>query len=382
MERFVKTLAWSAVLLASLVLNSPGSSPPQMKDAIVGVDFVFAPYNLPPEEQESILDEMQRAGVRAVRCSLASGDKGVDFAQRVTAHGIKIVWMVGLTPAAGTPWPHAPQGFKGLWQGYPLSSIDPERFREQFAPLLAELEAKGNEFAAFEPGNEINWAGFNADFSLPGEGRVLFAKDLSDDPEGKQIARGYLQYLKLLAVLKDIRDHSNLNRHTPIISAGLADLDDSTWPHQRRADGVGVSATLDFFRAHGMDNLVDGYGIHSYPPSGQPGTSAGAAMRRAHVEHNGLQECQPSGSAIGKPCWFTEWGVGGANRTCPVVDADRVKLVREMRDYYGELVRQGRLMGLFFYVWHGDWHSAQESPASAFRCGELTPAGKVAISPF
>jgi hypothetical protein len=348
---------------------------------MVGAGFVFAPYNLPPAEQETILGQMQHAGVRVVRCSISNDDKGVDFARRVYAHGFKIIWMVGLTPAPGTPWPHAPEGFKGLWRGYPLSTIDPEQFRAQFEPLLAKLEAKGIVLEAFEPGNEINWAGFNADFFLPGEGRVLGMNDLTNDHEGKRVAQGFLQYIKLLKVLKDIRDHSKLNQQTAVITAGLADLDEGGWPKKRKADVVSIPATLGFLRANGLDKLVDGYGIHSYPPSGNPGTREGVAKRRAYLEHN-ASECQPPQSASGKPCWFTEWGVGGANRTCPVDDKDKVKLVREVRDYYGHLARQERLNGLIFYVWHGDWHAGQENPASAFRCGALTQSGRLALAPM
>ena len=372
---------------ASALSTHPGEraeAPAQAKseDAAVGVGFVFGPNNLPPAEQETILGQMQQAGVRVVRCSTSYDDKGVEFAQRVYAHGIKIIWLVGLTPAAGTPWPHAPKGFEGLWQGYPLSAIDPDRFRTNFEPMLAKLEAKGIVLEAFEPGNEINWAGFNADFSLPGEGRVLGMNDLSKDPEGKQVAKGFLQYIRLLEALKDIRDHSKLNQHTPIITAGLADLGGSTWTQHRRADAVDITATLDFMRAHGLDKLVDGYGLHSYPSSDEPGTTAGAAKRRAHVEENGLAECQAPGKAGGKPCWITEWGVGGANRTCPVVDKDKVELVREMRDYYAQLAREGRIKALIFYVWHGDWHATQENPASAFRCGSLTESGRLALAPL
>jgi hypothetical protein len=46
-----------------------------------------------------------------------------------------------------------------------------------------------------------------------------------------------------------------------------------------------------------------------------------------------------------------------------------------MRNYYGQLAREGQLKGLIFYVWHGDWHAAKESPASAFRCGSFTESG-------
>ena len=56
--------------------------------------------------------------------------------------------------------------------------------------------------AGFEFLNEFNWAGFNADFLLPGQGRVFGANDLKNDPEGQAIASGYLQYLQTLAVLK------------------------------------------------------------------------------------------------------------------------------------------------------------------------------------
>jgi hypothetical protein len=234
---------------------------------------------------------------------------------------------------------------------------------------------------AFEPGNEINWAGFNADFFLPGEGRVLGMNDLTNDHEGKRVAQGFLQYIKLLKVLKDIRDHSKLNQQTAVITAGLADSDEGGWPKKRKTDVVSIPTTLGFLRANGLDKLVDGYGIHSYPPCGNPGTREGAAKRRVYLEHN-ASECQPPQSASGKPCWFTEWGVGGANRTCPVDDKDKVKLVREVRDYYGHLARQERLNGLIFYVWHGDWHAGQENPASAFRCGALTQSGRLALAPM
>ena len=142
----------SALALLLLAMNlqltpvsaaSPATEKAKGSDAAVGVGFVYGPYNLPPAEQETILGEMEHAGVRVVRCSMSYDDKGVEFAQRVYAHGITIVWMVGLTPAPGTPWPHAPKGFEGLWRGYALSAIDPGQFRTNFEPMLAQLEAKG-----------------------------------------------------------------------------------------------------------------------------------------------------------------------------------------------------------------------------------------------
>lgn len=343
----------------------------------VGVNLVNAPYNLSAAEQESILDTMQRGGVQVIRGAIP-GPKGVDWAGRVYARDIRMLWIVDLAYAAGTQWPHPPQGFLGMWGEPRLSTADPDRFRTYFGGVLANLEAKGIVLAGFELGNEINWAGFNADFTLPGEGRVLGGNDLLSNPKGQQIARGYLQYLKCLAVLKDIRDHSRLNQHTPIISAGLTGMGLANSGVWIKADGVGVDATLDFLRANGLDNLVDRYGLHYYP------NAADAAGRLLQLTENGVaDECQPIGSGHGKPCWITEWGVGGVTGTCPAIDdSSRLKLVREIRGYFGPLVAQGRLKGLFFYTWQGDVHATKEDPYSAFRCGTLTDSGKLAFSPL
>jgi hypothetical protein len=376
MKASTPLLPLAVLLLAYLVLAPLVPTAAWAAEIVVGVNLVNAPYNLTVPEQETILNAMHAAGVRVIRDAIPSGEKGTSWARRVYAHGIKIEWLVDGVYTPGTAWPRAPDGFKGMWEAPPLSKLDPDRFRAYFEPLLAKLEATGMVLAGFEFLNEFNWAGFNADFPLPGQGRVFDASDLLRDPEGQLIAKGYLQYLTTLTALKDIRDHSNLNRSTPIISGGLADLSDSTWPHQKHADAVDVVATFDFLRGHGLNDLVDGYGIHSYPHAND------AAGRLAHIEKNGLADCQPVGAGRGKPCWFTEWGVGGASAGCPVDDADRTGLVREIRGYFAGLARQGRLKGAFYYNWQGFIHAPTEDLASAFRCGALTASGRLAIAPL
>jgi hypothetical protein len=96
--RSTTSTAWFvATMLVMAVCTSQGfatpTTPPlsQAPDVVVGVGFVFAPYNLPPDEQETILGQMEHAGVRVVRCSLSTDDKGLEFVQRVYAHKIKII---------------------------------------------------------------------------------------------------------------------------------------------------------------------------------------------------------------------------------------------------------------------------------------------------
>lgn len=55
----------------------------------------------------------------------------------------------------------------------------------------------------------------------PSRSREFNLDNLSHDPEVEQVARGYMQYLKLLEVIKDVRSRSKLNQHAAIVSAGL-----------------------------------------------------------------------------------------------------------------------------------------------------------------
>jgi hypothetical protein len=180
------------VVLLGFVLPLPLASA-QTRDVVVGVNLVNGPDQLTPQEQDTILNNMKSAGVRVIRAGIDTSEKSLDFAQRVYAHGIKIEWFAwGIPSASGNMI---------------LSSADPEKFRTYFEPLLAKLESKGIVLAGLELGNEINWS--NHDLGQSGTGRILTLEDLSKDPKGQQVAKGYLQYIKLLAVLKDIRDHSS-----------------------------------------------------------------------------------------------------------------------------------------------------------------------------
>ena len=268
----IATVAW-ALMVAIAAPALAGPPPP-----VVGVDLVNEPYKQTALEQEATLRALQAAGVRVIRAGIPDNDQGLAFAQRAYAHGIKIEWLLGVYPDPGTQWPKLPDAYKGkgLWSGWPLSTANADTFKAHIGAELAKLESKGVVLAGFELGNEINWTGFNADFPLPAQGHVLNEKDLANDPEGRKIAEGYLRYLKTLAALKDLRDHSTLNRRTPIISGGLADLDDSgKWLRSVKADAVSVDATLHFLQANGLDQLVDGYGLHFYPLATCPGSPAG-----------------------------------------------------------------------------------------------------------
>jgi hypothetical protein len=211
------------------------------QDVVVGVNVVN-PMRASIADQDAVLAEIRAAGVHVIRCPISDDAKGIDFAKRAAAQGIKLQLGVGPEYAPGAPMrPYQPAAFPAMWGGPPLSHAGPALSKASFQSLFDQLDANGIVLAGIELGNEINWAAFNPEFPLPGEGKILSLADLSHDPEGIQIAKGFRQYLKVLAALKEVRDHSRLNRTTPIISAGLvAAPDGETLYNNKKEDMVSL----------------------------------------------------------------------------------------------------------------------------------------------
>lgn len=324
----MKRLLAGFVALGLVFCVSSGCEPAraQTQEPVVGVNAAIG--SLSVDQQNAILAELHTAGVHYIRTGITADDKGVDFARRAQAQGVRILWLVQLQYRPGAPnrpWPNA----FGVWGGPPLSAADPDQFRGYFEPLLAKFETAGVTLVGFELGNEINSPMFNADFSLPAENpaksREFDLKDLTHDPEAQQVAKGYLQYLKLLAVIKDVRTRSKLNQRAAIVSAGLVFDEAPTATRKARLDAVSAGATLDFMRAHGLDDLVDAYGIHTYPWTNAPGDPSAMAGRRDRLRKYVLLECEPEGAGGGKPCWITEWGVPNRDTSCPIDEKSQIE---------------------------------------------------------
>jgi hypothetical protein len=354
------------------------ASPVQAEDFVTGFNVVN-PYIASVADQDAILGQLKTARVHVIRVYFKPDDKSVvDFAKRANAQGIKIELIVDVQYSPNAPTrPYQPEEFPNMWGGHPLSFADPERSRTYFRSLIKKLEANGIVLEGLELGNEINWAAFNQDFPLPGDGKNFGLDDLYHDPEGQRIAKGFLRYLKVLAVLKDARDHSQLNRHTPIISAGLADFGrEQSMP--KKEDAVTINATLQFLRANGLDNFVDAYGIHIYPSD-----KTTPSNRKMFLDQTAVTECYSANSTTGKPCWITEWGFQNKDTSCPPDETERTALVREMIDDFRDLAQQDRLVGALYFDWSrsakpGD---KQMDPFSVYRCGVLTESGKLVLAP-
>ncbi len=172
--------------------------------------------------------------------------------------------------------------------------------------------------------------------------------------------------------LKEVRDHSRLNGSTPIITAGMATVNGGAWQQKLQLDGVSIPATYAFLRAHGLDQLVDGYGVHAYPQHLDATGKGGSARPPLDLASLGEKVFPPGNT---KPYWVTEWGFA-SHVTSAADDQQRTQDVVEMRRYFLRLHEQGRLGGLFWYVWN------EPDPDSVYRGGALLPAGERAIAPM
>jgi hypothetical protein len=352
------------------------------QEMVVGVNVVN-PLRATVADQNALLGQLKAAQAHVIRCGISNDDKGIDFAKRAAAKGIRIQLILGPQYTPGAPSrPYQPNEFPAMWGGPPLSSADPALSKTAFQHLFDSLDASGVSLAGVEIGNEINWAAFNPEFPLPGEGKILSLDDLAHDPEGKQIAIGFLQYIKVLGTLKDVRDHSRLNQSTPIISAGLVSAKDGDKLYNnKKEDMVSLSATIAFLRAHGLDSLVDAYGVHIYPSTGQPGNPAAEAQRLGQLNNIDLAECRAKGAKDGKPCWVTEWGFPNPDVRCPPKETARTMLVEELRGDFAAAASQHLLAGIDYFAWDSDPWSKTIDADSVYRCGGLTESGRQAVAP-
>jgi hypothetical protein len=332
---------------------------------IVGVNY----YNegaLSKQDQDAEIERLAQNGVKTVRTGLAQNS--IYFITQAFHHGIGCIALVSPTNGSNAK-------AIGRWSRVPLSGADPQGFVKWLDPFLTQLETAGVRLTAIELGNEINTSGYNADIAEPGSGRVLSVKDLNNpkDAEARVIAGGFRNYIRVADALKTVRDHSKLNSQTPILLAGLAD-----WgpPSSKAWDGyLGVSLpdTIQFLRQNGVDQFVDGYGVHIYP-NGDPNLTV--SVRAAQLEQKVFSECRRGG----KQCWLTEWGIPNGTQTCPVDDTARAGVIEAERAALKEYEDQGRLAASIYYIWSPLPNTFD--PMSVFRCGTLTSAGKVAIAPM
>jgi len=368
---------WILARAVAAILLTMGATEIAYADVVVGMDLPIVD-RLSLDQQDKLLQELHAARVPVIRTWVAN-DQSYEFIRKAYALGMKVELTVPIqfrddaqkrAPVADLPH---------MYSNPPLSAADPEKTGALFEQQIGKLEAMGLQFVAIEVGNEQNNAGFNGEFAVhdAGGAKNMSLYDLKHDPEGQRIAAGLRNYVRVLAAVKQVRDRSRLNRGTPVLLGGLADNGaEKAWP-DARASGVSINAAIDFMRENGLDQVVDAYGIHTYPWINGPGEPGPMESRRRRLADFALSECRPAGR--GKPCWITEWGVKNPDQSCPSDEGARTVLVREFMANVRPYVDERRVLGLIYYLWEGPPNAQHPDPLSVFRCGALTQPGRLAI---
>lgn len=340
-------------------------------EPLSGVNVVN-PQWLDAADQADRLKDLQSNGVTAIRVPLtAPYDKSEKFILDAAKAGLHVLVIVQVNDRrALRKGAKVRPGGKRTWDLYPLTDVDVPKFKANFSADLAKLEAAGFNALGFEVGNEINWAPFNGDLSLGNKGRLLAGAALAGSDQAA-IRNSFDHYLEMVKAVKEVRDRSRLNKDTPIISAGLADVHAGQWLANSGYEGVSVDATLAYLRSHGLDSLVDAYGIHEYPDIRQPW-----AKQRSDWWSKALAQCGVDG---GKPCWVTEWGYSNTAKACNADDTQRADLVRKAKEYLAVEAGKGRVQRAFYFNWATQPFQKKSFAQGVFRCGKLMPAGNVLL---
>ena len=77
-----------------------------------------------------------------------------------------------------------------------------------------------------------------------------------------------------------------------------------------------------------------------------------------------------------------EWAFNTRDQSCPIHDDLRLQLIQMERATLKHFIKQGRLAASLYYSWDGDFHGPKENMGAIFRCGSLTDAAKLALSPM
>ena len=369
--------------VACLLAGAFGARGALAATVIVGVN-VEGVQNLSEPQQDALVEQLQKAEVKTVRTGL--GDPFTYFITGAFRHGIGTIAIVDPVAGSAAAQQHARPSHPPLttWTVGRLSDADPAAFKQWLAPQVAALQRNGVKLTAIEIGNELNSPGYNGDFTVPGDGRVLgfddlergwtawFNKQPMPDPEASNIAKGFYVYLSILEAARTVaRDVSPLNKTTPIISSGAVYNTDLPHPAKNPpgnvpAYGVPAADFIHFLRQHGLDDRVDGYGIHIY-------------YSTPNNIDNALSICGGPGR---KPCWLTEWGgFTTKGTTCPLGrepgdDLVRFNLVSKVREALRPSVNRGALASTVYYSWNSG--GAIYIPA----CSGVTRSGMLALSPF
>jgi len=357
----------STAAVAFLVASLIGSSATFADEPRFGVNRVNLAW-VSSDARRQILDQMAAAGVKFVRLSLTPPfEESLDAVRIAHERGMRVLLEISLSNKDFYP-PGAKRrpGFGRVWDMYRLSDIDPEKFRTVLRAAFRRIDELGVALDAVQPGNEINWGGYNGDLAVYPKANVRTARSLNDVNNRSSLERGADKYVLIARIVREELAATQNSKQAKVVSAGLSDMP-AEFADKRGIERLDSTEFAEILRARGIEDYIDAYGVHLYPS-----VSASPKVRRQHIE-SAMSFC--AAPENGKSCWVTEWGVANTSNVCPPDDTGREQVVHELREVFEEFMHAKRLSAALYF----DWDS--KTPYSVWRCDALTPAGRAAVVP-
>ncbi len=353
------------MLLGALLTLSAPAHADEASAARIGVNRMNLAW-LPRGDQERILTDIAASGATDVRLSLSRPvDKSIEALAIAHRLGLRILLEIQLGNKSYYPQTVGPRtGHGRIWDVYRLSDLDLARYRRELQQALQRIDALGVRLVGVEPGNEINYAGYNGDLAVYRKPGARTPRSIAELRERARFERGLDNYVKALEISRSELRKTVHSRDAAVISAGLSDMS-AAEADRRGMERLDPDEFVALLRQRGIDSLVDAYGIHIYPG------------RKAAPAISGGSEAFSTSAGPRQPQVLLghEWGIANKARSCPVDDRSRGEAIRVMRATFGELIEAGRLAAAYYY----DWDT--EPSYSLWRCGKLSPAGAAAIGP-
>jgi hypothetical protein len=318
------------------------------------------------DARRELISQLAQSGVRAVRLGVREPFAPVlDAMELAQQNNLQVLLVLTMNVRSYFDEDTRRRHGDRIERSYPLSSLNIERFKQVFGSFWTEMDKRGLRVLAVQVGNEINW-GFNGDLQADAGRTGHVYKTIEEVPDAPSFVQGMDKYIAVMQAVRALRDVSQVNSGTKILSAGLARIRPSL-AASMGGDAVDPAAVYRLLADRGLGRYADASAMHYYPV-----VSSTPAERRRVLDVV-LQECRAGGTQ--QPCWITEWGFSNAARTCPLDDSSRAALIRETRENLRNAARQGSLAASFYFEWSG------KSPRGIWRCGGLTEAGVAAIQP-
>jgi hypothetical protein len=181
-----------------------------------------------------------------------------------------------------------------------FSEINIDKYKARLEANLSEMKRLGIDVIAFEVGNELTTACFNADVPV---------RETTRPPTQAEFQRVVHGYARVFVAAAEVALRPEFYPTAHMVTGGLAGTNGGNVYNGRNIPNpgriIGALRTIPYNNGTVFD-LVDGIAVHYYASSNTPQSILGI--------QSGIALTEAAAGGTGKPYWITEWFAGNRER--------------------------------------------------------------------